>query len=64
MNGKVTIGHLEVQVEIEGNSDEAVFSRFFQKYINLWSKLEREAKARERLARENRSIGDQPEGEA
>jgi len=53
-----------VKVEIEGNSDEAVFSRFFQKYINLWSRLEREAKARERLARENRSIGDQPEVEA
>ena len=59
MNNKVTIEHIEVKVEVEGSSDEAVFSRFFQKYINLWSRLEQEAKARERLARENRSIGDQ-----
>jgi hypothetical protein len=64
MNNKVTIEHLEVKVEIEGNSDEAVFSRLFQKYINLWSRLEQEAKARACLARQNRSIGDQPEMEA
>ena len=64
MSNKVTIEHIEVKVEVEGSSDEAVFSRFFQKYINLWSRLEQEAKARERLARENRSIGDQSGMEA
>jgi hypothetical protein len=63
MTAKVTIEHLEVKVEIEGNSDEAVFSRLFQKYINLWSRLEQEARARARLARENRSIGEPSEME-
>jgi hypothetical protein len=59
----VTIHNLEVRLELEGEGDEAVFSRFFQKYIKLWSRLEAEAKARQRLANENRSIGNQQEGE-
>ena len=57
----VTIHNLEIRLEVEGDSDEVVFSRFFQKYINLWNRLEQEAKARQRLAEQNRSIGEQAE---
>jgi hypothetical protein len=57
----LTIHNLEVHLEVQGDGDEAVFSRFFEKYIRKWSQLMEEAKARERQANENRSLGDQPE---
>jgi hypothetical protein len=59
----VTIHNLEVRLEVEGEGDEAVFSRFFDKYIRKWSRLMEEAKAREKQANQNRSLGDQPEHE-
>lgn len=60
----VTIHNLEVHLEVQGEGDEAVFSRFFDKYIRKWSRLMEEAKARERQANQSRSLGDQPEQEA
>jgi len=59
----VTIHNLEVRLEVEGEGDEAVFTRFFDKYIRKWSRLTDEAKARERLANAHRSLGDQSEHE-
>jgi hypothetical protein len=59
----VTIHNLEVRLEVEGEGDEAVFSRFFQKYIGKWSRLTEEAKAREHQANQHRSLGDQPDME-
>ena len=60
----VTIQNLEVRLEVEGEGDEAVFSRFFDKYIRKWSRLMDEAKARQRQANDNRSLGDQPAEES
>jgi hypothetical protein len=60
----VTIQNLEVRLEVEGEGDEAVFSRFFDKYIRKWSRLMDEAKARQRQANDNRSLGDQPPEES
>ena len=60
----VTIQNLEVRLEVEGEGDEAVFSRFFDKYIRKWSRLMDEAKARQRQANDNRSHGDQPPEES
>jgi hypothetical protein len=59
----VTIHNLEVRLEVEGEGDEAVFSRFFDKYIRKWSRLMEEAKAHEKQANQNRSLGDQSEHE-
>jgi hypothetical protein len=59
----VTIHNLEVRLEVEGEGDEAVFSRYFDKYIRKWSRLMEVAKAREYQANQNRSLGDQPEHE-
>jgi hypothetical protein len=59
----VTIHHLEVRLEVEGEGDEAVFTRYFNKYIQKWSRLRDEAKARQRQADEHRSLGDRPEQE-
>jgi hypothetical protein len=55
----LTIHNLEVHLEVQGDGDEAVFSRYFDMYIRKWSRLMAEAKARERHANENRSLGDQ-----
>ena len=59
----VTIHNLEVHLEVQGDGDEAVFSRFFDKYMRRWSRLMQEAEARERQANESRSLGDQTEAE-
>ena len=56
----VTIHNLEVRLEVEGEGDEAVFTRYFDKYIRKWSRKMEEAKARERRSREERSLGDRP----
>ena len=53
----VTIHNLEVRLEVEGDGDEAVFTRYFDKYIRKWSRLTEEARARERQADEHRSLG-------
>ncbi len=53
----VTIRHLEVRLEKEGEGDEAVFGRLFEKYINQWNKKMEEAKARQRMADAHRSVG-------
>jgi hypothetical protein len=59
----VTIHNLEVRLEVEGEGDEAVFTKYFDKYIRKWSRMTAEAKARQRQANENRSLGDQSEQE-
>ena len=40
----VTIHNLEVRLEVEGEGDEATFSRYFDKYIRKWSRLMEEAR--------------------
>jgi hypothetical protein len=59
----VTIHHLEVRLEVEGEGDEAVFTRYFNKYIQKWSRLMDEARARQRQAEEHRSLGGRAEQE-
>ena len=60
----VTIHNLEVRLDVEGEGDEAVFCRYFDKYIRKWAKLQEEACKRQKRAEENRSLGDRPEEEA
>jgi hypothetical protein len=43
----VTIQNLEVSFQVEGEGDEAVFAKLFEKYVNRWSRLRSEAKARQ-----------------
>jgi hypothetical protein len=59
----VTIHNLEVRLEVEGEGDEAAFSRYFDKYIRKWHRLMEEAKARQKQASDSRSLGDQPSQE-
>ena len=57
----VTIHNLEVRLDVEGEGDEAVFSRLFDKYIRKWHRLTEEVTRRQRQADESRSLGDRSE---
>jgi hypothetical protein len=60
----VTIRHLEVRLEKEGEGDEAIFAQYFEKYIGQWNRKMEEAKVRQRLADTHRSVGAHDSGEA
>ncbi len=53
----ITIRHLEVRLEKEGEGDEAVFAQLFEKYILQWSRKMEEAKVRQKLADVHRAVG-------
>ncbi|HMF56771.1 MAG TPA: hypothetical protein VK619_10545 [Pyrinomonadaceae bacterium] len=60
----VTITNLEVHFDVEGEGDQAVFAKMFEKHIRMWSRMEAEAKARKRLSDSERALGDRSnEGE-
>ena len=52
----VTIHNLEVSFQVEGEGDEAVFAKLFEKYVNRWSRLQAEAKARQARLECDRSL--------
>lgn len=54
----VTIHNLEVRLDVEGEGDEVVFAKLFDKYIRMWSRRMEEAKARHKMAEAHRSLGD------
>lgn len=54
----VTIQHLEVRFDVEGEEDEQVFVSYFNKYIDNWS---RQRETRQTIASamcKNRDLGD------
>jgi hypothetical protein len=59
----VTIHNLEVQFDVEGEGDEAVFAKLFAKYVNRWCREHKEDERRERLSEMERSLGDRKEEE-
>ena len=42
----VTIQHLEVRFDVDGDDEEAVFARLFDKYIRRWNRAMEEERAR------------------
>lgn len=60
----ITIHNLEVRFEVEGSDEEAAFGRLFQRYMSVWSRLERTKEARARAAEMERSLGDPDPGAA
>lgn len=56
----VTIENLEVQFDVDGEGDEAVFARLFERHMRRWHEAEeRQRQQQRRLDRDNR-LGDQP----
>ncbi|ATL87689.1 hypothetical protein CFP59_01201 [Streptomyces malaysiensis subsp. malaysiensis] len=54
---KVTIHHLEVRFQVDGD-DGAVFTRLFNKHIQAWAKLYEDQCARAKQTQSERSFGD------
>ncbi len=54
----ITINNLDMRMDVEGEGDEAVFSRLFEKHMARWSRLEAERKARQRLTDSERAVGN------
>lgn len=59
----VTIHNLEVRFDVEGEGDEVVFARLFEKHIHRWNLAKTEARERERRFEAERSIGDRRQEE-
>jgi hypothetical protein len=58
----VTIHNLEVSFAVEGEGDEAVFAKLFDKYIKRWSRLEAEMKARQHCLEADRALVNRHKG--
>ncbi|MER6917281.1 putative phage tail protein [Streptomyces sp. NPDC000594] len=54
---KVTIHHLEVRFQVEGD-DGAVFTRLFNQHIQAWARLYEAAASRGLHTRDERRFGD------
>jgi hypothetical protein len=54
----VTIHNLEVRFDVEGEGDEAVFAKLFEKHIQRWNRVSTEAQKRESRFEAERSLGD------
>lgn len=54
----VTIHNLEVSFQVEGEGDEAVFARLFDKYVKRWNRLESEMKEGELRLESERGLVD------
>jgi len=56
----VTIQNLEVQFDVDGDGDEAVFARLFEQHIRRYSRMEQALRDRERRMEAESRLGDQP----
>lgn len=54
----ITIEHLEVQFDVDGEGDEQVFARHFARCINQWQRLERQDEQQQQRLRRDQCIGD------
>ena len=57
----VTIQNVDVRFEVEGDGDEAVFARLFEKNMKTWRRLEQEQQQRQKQADRERALGDRRE---
>ena len=56
----VTIENLEVQFDVEGEGDEAVFAKLFEQHMRRYSRMEQSLRDRERRMEAECRLGDQP----
>jgi hypothetical protein len=60
----ITIHNLEVRFEIDGEGDEAVFARLFERHMRRWQSIaEQQARHEHKLARERAIVSELYEGE-
>ncbi len=59
----ITIHNLEVRFEVEGEGDEAVFARLFERHMRRWQALaEQQARHERKLERERAIVSQLYEG--
>ena len=56
----VTIENLEVRFDVEGEGDEAVFARLFERHMRRWHEAEERQRRTDRRAEHDNRLGDQP----
>lgn len=54
----VTIQHLEIRFDVEGDEDEQVFASYFNKYIDGWSRRRESRQTIAQAMGRNRALGD------
>jgi len=54
----VTIQNLEVQFDVEGEGDEAVFAKLFEQHMRRYSRMEQLLRDRERRIEAECRLGD------
>jgi hypothetical protein len=59
----VTIENLEVRFDVEGESDEAVFARLFERHIRRWHDDMSDRKVRGKRLENERALVPRGEGE-
>ena len=59
----ITINHLDVRFDVEGDDDEQLFIRYFNKYIDEWSRAQAERQRIRGAMMRDRRLGDRPPGE-
>lgn len=57
-NKTVTIHNLDVQFDVQGEGDEAIFAKLFSKYARRWTQEQLEAEARKKRSDCERALGD------
>lgn len=57
----VTIELLEVHFDVVAN-DEQAFVQLFEKYINQWTRMQKDRKHRQASLEADRLVGDTPKG--
>jgi hypothetical protein len=61
MKPDVVIQHLEVHFDVVAD-DEQQFVRLFEKYVNEWSRMQRERRERHDALERDRLVGDRGPG--
>lgn len=56
----ITINHLEVRFDVEGDDDEQLFIQYFNKYIDQWSRGQSSQKRVNDAIQRDRQLGDRP----
>lgn len=54
----LTIHNLEVQFDVEGEGDDAVFARLFEQHMRRYTQAEQTRRERERRLRQDCQLGD------
>ena len=53
----ITIENLEVQFDVDGNSDEQVFAQYFARFIEQWQREQHDASTLQKRLTQDQQLG-------